>query len=134
VLRMAIAASPRDAGLHHALGLVLTRLKRPEEALVELQRAAELEPERARYAYVYAVALNSAGRGGEAIAVLKASLARHPGDRHTLQALTTCCRDAGGIASALDYPEQLARMMPNDVTLAALVNALRRQLGAPDAR
>ena len=28
VLREALAASPRDAGLHHALGLTLTRLKR----------------------------------------------------------------------------------------------------------
>ena len=36
VLRAAIAASPRDAGLHHALGLTLTRLKRPDEALGEL--------------------------------------------------------------------------------------------------
>ena len=134
VLRTAIAASPRDAGLHHVLGLALTRLKRPEEALAELQRAAELEPERARYAYVYAVALNSAGRGAEAIAVLKASLARHPGDRDTLQALMTFCRDAGDLAGALDYAEQLARMLPNDVTLAALVNQLRRQLGAPDAK
>jgi predicted CXXCH cytochrome family protein len=134
VLRAALAASPRDAGLHHALGLVLTRLKRPEEALAELQRAAELEPERARYAYVYAVALNSAGRGGEAIAVLKESLARHPGDRDTLQALMTFCRDAGDLASALDYAERLARLLPNDVTLAALVNQLRRQLGSPEAK
>jgi tetratricopeptide (TPR) repeat protein len=134
VLHAALAASPRDAGLHHALGLVLTRLKRPEEALAELQRAAELEPERARYAYVYAVALNTAGRGGDAIAVLKESLARHPGDRDTLQALMTFCRDAGDLASALDYAEQLARMMPNDVTLAALINQLRRQLGRPDAK
>src|SRR3984893_16444002 len=134
VLRAALAASPRDAGLHHALGLVLTRLKRPEDALVELQRAAELEPERARYAYVYAVALNSAGRGGEAIAVLKESLARHPRDRDTLQAVMSFCGDAGDLASALDYAERLARLLPNDVTLAALVNQLRRQLGSPEAK
>ena len=54
--RAAITASPRDAGLHHALGLALTRLKQPDAALVELRSAAELEPDRARYAYVYAVA------------------------------------------------------------------------------
>jgi Flp pilus assembly protein TadD len=57
VLRAAIAASPRDAGLHYALGLTLTRLKQPDEALAELRRAAELEPDRARYLYVYTVAL-----------------------------------------------------------------------------
>src|SRR5207344_3389918 len=61
VLRAAIAASPRDGGLHHALGLTLTRLKRPDEALAEYRRASELEPDRARYTYVYAVGLHSAG-------------------------------------------------------------------------
>src|ERR1700756_5160775 len=33
VLRAGIAASPRDAGLHHSLGLTLTRLKRPNDSL-----------------------------------------------------------------------------------------------------
>ncbi len=61
VLRTAIAASPGDAGLHHALGLALTRLKRRDEALGELRRATDLDPDRARYAYVYAVGLYSAG-------------------------------------------------------------------------
>ncbi|MEA3158185.1 MAG: hypothetical protein QOK44_5774 [Betaproteobacteria bacterium] len=38
VLRAAVAGSPRDAGLHYSLGLVLTRLKRPADALAELAR------------------------------------------------------------------------------------------------
>ena len=58
VLRKALEASPRDAGLHHALGLTLVRLKRQDEAIAELARAAELEPDRARYAYVYAIGLD----------------------------------------------------------------------------
>jgi predicted CXXCH cytochrome family protein len=134
VLRTALAASPHDGGLHHALGLVLTRLKRPEEALPELARAAELEPARARYAYVYGVALNSAGRSSEAIAALKEALARHPGDRDTLQALMALSRDRGDFAAALEYAEQLARMAPNDIGLAAAISQLRRQAGAPDTR
>ena len=109
MLRTAIAGSPRDAGLHHSLGLALTRLKRPAEALGELARAAELEPERARYAYVYAVGLHSAGRGGEAMTVLKEILARHPGDRETLLALISFSRDAGDVPTALDYAERLAK-------------------------
>ena len=94
-MRTAIAASPRDAGLYYALGLTLTRLKRTDEAMAELRRAAELEPDRARYAYVYAVALHSAGRREQAIAVLKENLTRHPEDRDTLLALVTFSRDAG---------------------------------------
>src|SRR5262249_31845045 len=78
VLRMALTASPGDGGLHHVLGLTLVRLKRSGEALEELRRAADIEPNRARYAYVYAVALHSGGRTGNAITVLEESLARHP--------------------------------------------------------
>jgi predicted CXXCH cytochrome family protein len=134
VLRAAIAASPQDAGLHHALGLALTRLKQREESLNELRRAAELDPERARYAYVYAVALHSAGRGDDAIAVLKASLARHPGDRDTLLALVGYTRDAGDVTAALDYAEQLARAAPGEPGLTALIETLRRQAKNPAAR
>jgi predicted CXXCH cytochrome family protein len=132
VLRAAITASPRDAGLYHALGLTLTRLKRPDDALGELRRAAELEPERARYAYVYAVALNSAGRQGEAMTILKESVTRHPGDRDTLQALMSFSRDAQDFVTALYYAEQLARVAQNDPTLTALINSLRRQINKPD--
>ncbi len=111
VLRMTIAASSRDAGLHYALGLTLTRLKQPNEALAEFRHAFELDPARARYAYVYAVALHSAGRGNEAISILKESLARHPNDRDILLALINFSREAGNIAGALEYAEQLARIL-----------------------
>ena len=128
VLRQGIARSPEDAGLHHALGLALVRLKRGEDALAELGRAAELEPARARYAYVYAVALDSNGKRGQAIEVLKQSLARHPGDRDTLAALIGFNRDAGDSAAALGYAEQLAEAEPANAELKTLIEVLRRQV------
>jgi tetratricopeptide (TPR) repeat protein len=134
VLRAAIAASPRDAGLHYSLGLTLTRLKQPDEALGELRRAAELEPDRARYLYVYAVALHSAGRGGEAVIVLKEALEKHPDDRDTLLALVNFSRQAADIGSALEYAERLARIVPDDPGVAALLRALRHETGKPDGR
>ena len=106
----------------------------PDEALAELRRAAELEPDRARYAYVYAVALNSAGAPDEAMTVLKDSLARHPGDRDTLLALVAFSRDAGDFAAALEYAERLSRRTPGDVSLDALIDNLRRQINKPVAR
>lgn len=66
MLRTAIARSGQDASLHHALGLVLVRLKQSDAGLDELRHAAELETERARYAYVYAVGLQSTRRRGDA--------------------------------------------------------------------
>jgi tetratricopeptide (TPR) repeat protein len=133
VLRQAIAASARDGGLHYALGLALTRLKKPEEAVTEFARAAEIEPVRARYAYVYAVSLQSAGRKDEAMVVLKDTLARHPDDRDTLLALVTFNRDAGDIGAALEYAERLVRLAPDDRSLAGLVEDLRRREKKPDA-
>ena len=127
LLRATLALTPNDAGLHHALGLVLVRLKREDEALEELRLAAELEPDQPRYAYVHAVGLHSAGRGGEAITALKENLARHPGDRDTLLALISFSRDAGDVSTALEYAEQLAKIEPTDPELATLVQTLRHQ-------
>ena len=131
VLRSALAASPQDAGLHHALGLTLVRLKRTDEALEELRRAAELEPGQARYAYVYAVGLHSAAHVNDALAVLKGGLARHPDDRDTLQALMMFSRDSGDVSSALEYAEHLARITPTDAGLTGLIQELRRQAKTP---
>jgi predicted CXXCH cytochrome family protein len=128
VLRTAIASSVRDAGLYHALGLTLTRQKRPDEALSEFRVATELEPDRPRYAYVYAVALHAFGRIEESIRALKQNLVRHPNDRDTLLALLTFNRDAGDIGAALEYGEQLLRAAPNDRELAGLIENLRRRV------
>ena len=114
--------------------LVLTRLKRSEEALAELRLAAEIEPERARYTYVYAVALNSAGRREEAVVVLKQNLLRHPADRDTLLALISWTREAEDFAAALEYAEQLARLAPEDASVRALVENLRRQTKQSESR
>lgn len=133
VLRAAIQASPQDAGLHHALGLALMRAKQSDQALGELRRAAELDPDFARYSYIYAIALNSAGRPQAALAVLKGNLARHPNDRETLMALVSISRDIGDPVSALDYAQRLARIAPDDRSIAGLIDALRRKT-APNAQ
>jgi Flp pilus assembly protein TadD len=134
VLRAAIATSPQDAGLHYALGLTLTRLKQPDTALMEFRRAAELEPDRARYAYVYAVALHSAGRISDAVMALEHSLAQHADDRDTLQALIGFSRETGDVSGALDYAERLARISPDDQGLARLIQELRHQTVKPNAQ
>ncbi|MBR0831542.1 hypothetical protein JQ596_39175, partial [Bradyrhizobium manausense] len=128
VLRTAITSSRRDGGLHHALGLTLTRQKRLNDALSEFRTASELEPDRSRYAYVYAVALHSSGHIGDSTNVLKENLTRHPGDRDTLLALITFSRDAGDIGAALEYAEQLSRATPNDRELTRVIDDLRARL------
>ena len=94
----------------------------------EFRTAAELEPDRSRYAYVYAVALHSSGRVDDSMKVLKDTLVRHPNDRETLLALVTFNRDSGDIGAALEYAEQLSRITPNDPDLTRLTDDLRTRL------
>jgi len=68
------------------------------------------------------------------MAVLTESAARHPDDRDTLVALVTYNRDAGDFASALEYAQRLIRLEPDDLTLNALIENLRRQTKDPDMR
>ena len=89
---------------------------------------AELAPDQAQYAYVYAVGLHSAGRVEDAISVLKENLSKHPANRDTLLALVTFYRDAGNVGSALEYAQQLARIAPDDRRISELVDALQRQI------
>ncbi len=126
VLREALSTSAQDASLHHALGLTLVRLKRNEAALDELRQAASLDPGQARYAYVYAVGLNSSGRRDEALAVLRNGLQSHPNDRDILAAALALSRESGDTASALDYAAQLSRLMPGNSELEALIKQLKR--------
>jgi tetratricopeptide (TPR) repeat protein len=126
VLRTAVAAVPDDAGAHHALGLSLVRLKRLDEALIELRRAADLDSQHARYAYIYGVALHSAGRQQEAITYLKNS--GHPESRDIVMAIVSFSREAGDAATALQYAEQAARIAPDDPVVKGMVDELRRQI------
>jgi tetratricopeptide (TPR) repeat protein len=79
-LRRGIENAPEVAETHHALGLLLIRTGRRDEALPELARAARLAPENARFALVYALALDDRGDHKRALAVLDSALIRHPGD------------------------------------------------------
>src|SRR6516164_10334503 len=65
------AIEPDNADVRYALGLYLVRKHDYSEALDLLRRAHELMPDNARYAYVYAVALNSSGAAGDALALLE---------------------------------------------------------------
>ena len=84
-------------------------------------------PENARYAYVYAVALNSTGAAGEAIALLEKTYRRHPADRDVLTALVSFARDSGDFTAALRYARELLTLDPGNAQLRALVADLERK-------
>jgi predicted CXXCH cytochrome family protein len=129
VLRTALAQNTRSAATHHALGLWLVRQQRMTEALAELEAAARLGPENARYGYVYAVALKGTGRATQAMATLARVLARHPYDRDTLSALIAYSRERGDARQALGYARRLAELEPSSARLRELIERLEREAG-----
>jgi Flp pilus assembly protein TadD len=119
---------PNDASLRHAYGLLLVRQKRSTEALKYLAAAARIEPDNARYAYVYAVALNDAGQSTAAIAVLEACIAAHPYDHDALGAAASFLQEAGDPAKALSYAQRLEEVEPDDPPVRQTIKTLNYQL------
>ena len=122
-LRRGLTIAPNDPALHSALGLAYARVDRLGESVEELRRAAALG-RRAEYDYAYAVALHSAGRAGEAIAVVDAALVRAPNDRDLLFALATFHRDAGHHVEARRAAERLVGAHPTDAEARGLLESL----------
>jgi tetratricopeptide (TPR) repeat protein len=124
VLRRALEHDPRSAAAHHALGLLLVRQRRPGDALAALAEAARLDPDRARYGYVYAVALHEAGQPERARASLGRVLARHPHDREALAAAVAYAQEQGDRRQALVLARRLAEVDPSNAEVRRLVERL----------
>lgn len=109
------------------------RGQRLEAAVESLWRAAELTPENSRYAYVYDVALDGAGRTEVALSVLESARGRDPANRDLLVALIQYNAKVGKHDAAARWLEELAAAAPDDPALEqlrALVDQ-SRQVTAP---
>jgi tetratricopeptide (TPR) repeat protein len=95
-------------------------------ALKELGTAVRLAPQSARYAYVYAIGLHSAGNRDAALAELRAAIARHPYELDILGALVSMNREAGNAKAALPYARKLAEVLPDDPGVERLLAELER--------
>jgi Flp pilus assembly protein TadD len=123
-----MAIEPANADVRYALGLYLVRKHDYPEALDLLRRAHELVPDNARYAYVYAVALNSSGAAGEALALLEETHQQHLADRSVLMALVSIGRDKGDFAAALRHARELLTLDPGNAQLQALVSEFEKKV------
>lgn len=86
ILQQGLRQLPDAAALHHSLGLLAMRQQNIEKALDSLSLAVRLQPDDARFSYVYAAVLANVGRLDEARTVLKTALTITPNDAE-LQAL-----------------------------------------------
>lgn len=116
-------AGDGDAMLHHALGLTLARRRQLPAALRELAAATRLAPDDARFAYVYAAGLQSAGRQAAALRELDRALSRHPDDRDLLIAAASY----GGARSGSRYAQRLAERHRDDPAVTQFLLQWSRQ-------
>ena len=126
ILREGLQAVPEAASIHHALGLLLIRTDRKEEAMPSLQQAYRLGPENPRLGYVYGIALENAGQLDRAIAVWDAVVKRHPNDQETLNVLTMTLYQAGEYRRALGHAEHLASLYGDDQGWQQVVDVIRQ--------
>jgi predicted Zn-dependent protease len=108
--------------------LLLVRAKRMPEAVTAFARATELDPEAGRYAYVYAVALESSGQRPRAIAELERAHALHPADVDIVAALAAMNDESGNADAALAWARKLVELAPHDPQALELFESLG---GAP---
>ncbi|MBB3772713.1 putative CXXCH cytochrome family protein [Angulomicrobium tetraedrale] len=124
VLRRAIEMAPEAGAARHSLGLALIRQKRYDEAVDQLGRAARLDPAQARYAYVYAVALQSTGRAGDSRNIIADALARNPYDAGLVTLALQEALRAGDKARAAPLARRLSDLQPDNADIARLAARL----------
>lgn len=76
--REAIALAPREAELHHRLGVALLESEQETSAVPSLEEAVSLAPDRARYLLPLAKAYARAGQNERAVAMLRELVRRGP--------------------------------------------------------
>lgn len=99
-----------DAALYHSLGLWYVRNKELDKGINALQKAAQLEPDIARYQYVYAVAIGEK-QPEQAIRVLQGVLQKHSGNIEVLSALASYYKQMGDSAKAVRYRQKAEKVM-----------------------
>jgi Flp pilus assembly protein TadD len=124
LLERALTRAPRDPTLLHARGLLLVRMNRLGDALVDLESATRMAPDVPRYAYVYAVALNSAGEPDRAVQLVYQALERQPFDRDLLSLGISLHRDQGDFGRARDLARRLLEVAPNDPAILRMIGEL----------
>jgi len=126
LLRRGLAIQPDAADLHHALGLLLIRQADRKGGVEELAQAVKLSPGNARYAYVYAVGLQSLGKIEEALAILVKADKNLPYDLDTLGALVSMNIELGRPDAVLPYARKLAEVLPDDPNVTDLISRLEK--------
>ena len=126
MLKRAVAVAPDSAAAQHSYGLLLIRKGGYREALPHLKLAFEQLDAQARYAYVYAVALDELGQTKAAVKVLVTATKRWPNQYDLLMTLVLYLEKMGNTFSINQYISQLKAIAPDDPALIKWADKYRR--------
>jgi predicted Zn-dependent protease len=112
LLRSASAAQPDSAALHGALGDLLLREHKYEDAVMELGQAAQIEPGSSKYNLLAAEALIGWGRYPTAVEFLKAVQPRFGKDPHFHYVLGLAYFYESDLNSAIPHLQEAVHLSP----------------------
>ncbi|MBV1888942.1 MAG: tetratricopeptide repeat protein [Proteobacteria bacterium] len=121
LLKRALNVAPDDGAVQHSYGLFLIRKGNYQAALPHLKLATEQTDAQARYAYVYAVALDELGQTKKAVDTLVLATQRWPGQYDLLMTLVLYLEKTGDTFSIHQYISQLTVIAPADPAVKTLV-------------
>ncbi|KAF5884768.1 MULTISPECIES: tetratricopeptide repeat protein [Rhizobium] len=122
----AIGMAPERADLRYGHALSLVRKQALAEAITELAEAVRLDPQNSRYKTTLAVALDSAGRTGEALDRLDGWAAG--GGADVIGLALQYSLKLRRLPEALRHAENLARLRPEDQQISGLIGKLKQAI------
>jgi predicted CXXCH cytochrome family protein len=126
-LERALTVAPDSGAVQHAYGLALIRKQDKQKALKHLKLATEQIDAGVRYAYVYAIALDSVGNTSEAIDVLEETNQKWPNQYDVLLSLVTYLDQEGREPESLKYLSNLSAIAPNDPNVRSRIQQLQAE-------
>lgn len=106
LLKKGIEKLPEIGILYHALGLWYVRNKENDKAVTALKYAVKLEPDNARFAYVYAVSIGE-NNPKEAIAVLEVVYPKETGNIQVVSGLLYYYKQIAALEKSASFEKKL---------------------------
>jgi predicted CXXCH cytochrome family protein len=121
LLRRALNTAPDSGAAQHSYGLFLVRQKDYRNALTHLKIAMSRDDAHPRYAFVYAVALDSQGKTRQALEVLEQASLHWPNQYDLLLTRISYLEKLGDTDSVLPVLSRLSAIAPDSPAVRTLV-------------